>query len=80
MAAAALAAGGGPGSGPAAAPAGGPGPALAASRRKDGGPAGKFWESPDTVSQLDSVRVWLGKHYKKVRPGGGRGTGREGSL
>uniref|UniRef100_A0A8U8C226 Uncharacterized protein n=1 Tax=Geospiza parvula TaxID=87175 RepID=A0A8U8C226_GEOPR len=31
----------------------------------DGGPAGKFWESPDTVSQLDSVRVWLGKHYKK---------------
>uniref|UniRef100_A0A8C3MYC2 Uncharacterized protein n=1 Tax=Geospiza parvula TaxID=87175 RepID=A0A8C3MYC2_GEOPR len=65
MAAAALAAGGGPGSGPAAAPAGGPGPALAAARRKDGGPAGKFWESPDTVSQLDSVRVWLGKHYKK---------------
>ncbi|XP_071416435.1 SWI/SNF complex subunit SMARCC1 isoform X2 [Pithys albifrons albifrons] len=65
MAAAALAAGGGPGSGPAAAPGGGPGPALAAARRKDGGPAGKFWESPDTVSQLDSVRVWLGKHYKK---------------
>uniref|UniRef100_A0A8B9ZF92 SWI/SNF related, matrix associated, actin dependent regulator of chromatin subfamily c member 1 n=1 Tax=Anas platyrhynchos TaxID=8839 RepID=A0A8B9ZF92_ANAPL len=31
----------------------------------DGGPTGKFWESPDTVSQLDSVRVWLGKHYKK---------------
>uniref|UniRef100_A0A8C3DIQ7 SWI/SNF related BAF chromatin remodeling complex subunit C1 n=1 Tax=Corvus moneduloides TaxID=1196302 RepID=A0A8C3DIQ7_CORMO len=33
--------------------------------RGDGGPTGKFWESPDTVSQLDSVRVWLGKHYKK---------------
>uniref|UniRef100_A0A8C3K7K2 SWI/SNF related, matrix associated, actin dependent regulator of chromatin subfamily c member 1 n=1 Tax=Calidris pygmaea TaxID=425635 RepID=A0A8C3K7K2_9CHAR len=31
----------------------------------DGGPTGKFWESPETVSQLDSVRVWLGKHYKK---------------
>ncbi|KAB1264606.1 SWI/SNF complex subunit SMARCC1 [Camelus dromedarius] len=29
------------------------------------GPASKFWESPETVSQLDSVRVWLGKHYKK---------------
>lgn len=39
---------------------------LAVYRRKDGGPASKFWESPETVSQLDSVRVWLGKHYKKV--------------
>ncbi|KAG8525046.1 SWI/SNF complex subunit SMARCC1 [Galemys pyrenaicus] len=38
---------------------------LAVYRRKDGGPASKFWESPETVSQLDSVRVWLGKHYKK---------------
>uniref|UniRef100_A0A8C9FEA0 SWI/SNF related, matrix associated, actin dependent regulator of chromatin subfamily c member 1 n=1 Tax=Pavo cristatus TaxID=9049 RepID=A0A8C9FEA0_PAVCR len=47
---------------------GGGGPGLAAlsvARRKDGGPTGKFWESPETVSQLDSVRVWLGKHYKK---------------
>uniref|UniRef100_A0A8C7CBZ3 SWI/SNF related BAF chromatin remodeling complex subunit C1 n=1 Tax=Neovison vison TaxID=452646 RepID=A0A8C7CBZ3_NEOVI len=34
-------------------------------RQPDGGPASKFWESPETVSQLDSVRVWLGKHYKK---------------
>lgn len=54
---------------------------LAVYRRKDGGPACKFWESPETVSQLDSVRVWLGKHYKKVGsraagPGaGGRETG-----
>uniref|UniRef100_A0A8V5FKE3 Uncharacterized protein n=1 Tax=Melopsittacus undulatus TaxID=13146 RepID=A0A8V5FKE3_MELUD len=39
--------------------------ALSVARRKDGGPTGKFWESPETVSQLDSVRVWLGKHYKK---------------
>ncbi|KAI2529356.1 SWI/SNF related, matrix associated, actin dependent regulator of chromatin subfamily c member 1 [Homo sapiens] len=64
---AAAAGGGGPGtavgatgSGIAAAAAG-----LAVYRRKDGGPATKFWESPETVSQLDSVRVWLGKHYKK---------------
>uniref|UniRef100_A0A8C2YA74 SWI/SNF related BAF chromatin remodeling complex subunit C1 n=1 Tax=Coturnix japonica TaxID=93934 RepID=A0A8C2YA74_COTJA len=38
---------------------------MAVPWRKDGGPTGKFWESPETVSQLDSVRVWLGKHYKK---------------
>lgn len=72
----AAAAGSGPG---ATAGAGGTGGAAAAAglavyRRKDGGPAGKFWESPETVSQLDSVRVWLGKHYKKVgaRASGGR--------
>uniref|UniRef100_A0A2K5PJA6 Uncharacterized protein n=1 Tax=Cebus imitator TaxID=2715852 RepID=A0A2K5PJA6_CEBIM len=29
------------------------------------GLATKFWESPEMVSQLDSVWVWLGKHYKK---------------
>ncbi|XP_053215488.1 SWI/SNF complex subunit SMARCC1 isoform X1 [Podarcis raffonei] len=53
------AAGGAPGSGvSSAAP-------LSASRRKDGGPSGKFWESPDTVSQLDAARAWLGKHCKK---------------
>ncbi|XP_075348280.1 SWI/SNF complex subunit SMARCC1 [Mycteria americana] len=68
--AAAVAAGGGTGPGAAAAAAvavsGGPGlAALSVARRKDGGPTGKFWESPETVSQLDSVRVWLGKHYKK---------------
>uniref|UniRef100_A0A4X2KZX3 SWI/SNF related BAF chromatin remodeling complex subunit C1 n=1 Tax=Vombatus ursinus TaxID=29139 RepID=A0A4X2KZX3_VOMUR len=68
----AAAAGGGGGGAPGAAAGGaGPGGAAAAAvglalcRRKDGGPAGKFWESPETVSQLDSVRVWLGKHYKK---------------
>ncbi|KAM4705343.1 SWI/SNF complex subunit SMARCC1 [Rhinophrynus dorsalis] len=47
-----------------AAPAGGLA-ALLQARRKDGGPSAKFWESPDTVSQLDCVRVWIGKHYKK---------------
>ncbi|KAK2091064.1 hypothetical protein P7K49_030348 [Saguinus oedipus] len=74
--------GGGPGaavgatgSGAAAVAAG-----LAVYRRKDGGPATKFWESPETVSQLDSVRVWLGKHYKKVgsRARGGPETTRLG--
>ncbi|XP_013924714.1 PREDICTED: SWI/SNF complex subunit SMARCC1 [Thamnophis sirtalis] len=38
---------------------------LSLSRRKDGGPAGKFWESADTASQLEAARVWLAKHYKK---------------
>ncbi|XP_053324033.1 SWI/SNF complex subunit SMARCC1 isoform X2 [Spea bombifrons] len=38
---------------------------LLQARRKDGGPSTKYWESPDTVSQLDGVRVWLGKNYKK---------------
>lgn len=86
MAAAVAAAGGGTGAGPGGAAAaaaaaagavavsGGAGcAALSVSRRKDGGPTGKFWESPETVSQLDSVRVWLGKHYKKVRARRGRG-------
>ncbi|XP_026540814.1 SWI/SNF complex subunit SMARCC1 [Notechis scutatus] len=38
---------------------------LSLSRRKDGGPAGKFWESADTASQLEAARAWLAKHYKK---------------
>lgn len=84
--AAAVAAGGGTGPGAAAAVAVSGGPAMAAlsvARRKDGGPTGKFWESPETVSQLDSVRVWLGKHYKKVRPGATEGicpVGERGGL
>uniref|UniRef100_A0A6I8QEV3 SWI/SNF-related, matrix-associated, actin-dependent regulator of chromatin, subfamily c, member 1 n=1 Tax=Xenopus tropicalis TaxID=8364 RepID=A0A6I8QEV3_XENTR len=45
--------------------AGGGASALSLARKKDGGPASKFWESPETVSQLDSVRAWIGKHYKK---------------
>ncbi|XP_063308936.1 SWI/SNF complex subunit SMARCC1 isoform X2 [Pelobates fuscus] len=40
-------------------------PSLLSARRKDGGPSAKYWDSPDTVSQLDCVRVWLGKNYKK---------------
>jgi len=74
---AAAAGGGGLGTTAGAAGAGGAAAAtgLAVYRRKDGGPASKFWESPETVSQLDSVRVWLGKHYKKVGPRARRGPG-----
>lgn len=55
-----------------AAQAGGAG--KMAVRKKDGGPNVKYYEASDTVSQFDSVRVWLGKNYKKVparlaRPG-----------
>uniref|UniRef100_A0AAQ5XQY8 SWI/SNF related, matrix associated, actin dependent regulator of chromatin subfamily c member 2 n=1 Tax=Amphiprion ocellaris TaxID=80972 RepID=A0AAQ5XQY8_AMPOC len=32
---------------------------------KDGGPSTKFWESSETISQLETVRLWIGKHYKK---------------
>uniref|UniRef100_A0A8C1BT27 SWI/SNF related BAF chromatin remodeling complex subunit C1b n=1 Tax=Cyprinus carpio carpio TaxID=630221 RepID=A0A8C1BT27_CYPCA len=35
------------------------------SRRMDGGPCCKFWESPEIISQLETVRIWIGKHYKK---------------
>uniref|UniRef100_A0A4W5QZT0 SWI/SNF related BAF chromatin remodeling complex subunit C2 n=1 Tax=Hucho hucho TaxID=62062 RepID=A0A4W5QZT0_9TELE len=34
-------------------------------RKKDGGPNVKYFETSDTVSQFDNVRVWLGKNYKK---------------
>ncbi|XP_078287731.1 SWI/SNF complex subunit SMARCC2 isoform X5 [Rhinoraja longicauda] len=34
-------------------------------RKKDGGPNVKYFESSDTVSQFDNVRLWLGKNYKK---------------
>ncbi|XP_043922002.1 SWI/SNF complex subunit SMARCC1 [Protopterus annectens] len=40
-------------------------PAVVQARKKDGGPTAKFWESPETVSQMDAVRVWISKHYKK---------------
>uniref|UniRef100_A0A8C7P604 SWI/SNF related BAF chromatin remodeling complex subunit C1 n=1 Tax=Oncorhynchus mykiss TaxID=8022 RepID=A0A8C7P604_ONCMY len=38
---------------------------MATSLDKDGGPSSKYWESVETVSQIDSVRQWIGKHYKK---------------
>lgn len=40
-----------------------------AHHRKDGSPSAWFWESPDTLAQLEVVRQWIGKHYKKVTPG-----------
>ncbi|XP_036411448.1 SWI/SNF complex subunit SMARCC1-like isoform X1 [Megalops cyprinoides] len=46
-------------------PAGHAGGGSSISRKKDGGPSSKYWESSDTVSQLESVRLWIGKHYKK---------------
>ncbi|XP_024114209.2 SWI/SNF complex subunit SMARCC1 isoform X1 [Oryzias melastigma] len=49
---------GGPASGPV-------GSGTAVGRKKDGGPSTKFWESSETVSQLETVRLWIGKHYKK---------------
>uniref|UniRef100_A0AAR2KYP6 SWI/SNF related, matrix associated, actin dependent regulator of chromatin, subfamily c, member 1a n=1 Tax=Pygocentrus nattereri TaxID=42514 RepID=A0AAR2KYP6_PYGNA len=42
---------------------------LAVERKKDGGPSAKFWESGETVSQLEAVRLWIGKHYKKTAVG-----------
>uniref|UniRef100_A0A674NBA2 SWI/SNF related, matrix associated, actin dependent regulator of chromatin subfamily c member 2 n=1 Tax=Takifugu rubripes TaxID=31033 RepID=A0A674NBA2_TAKRU len=41
------------------------GSGTAVGRKKDGGPSGKFWESSETVAQLETVRLWIGKHYKK---------------
>ncbi|ROL45892.1 SWI/SNF complex subunit SMARCC1 [Anabarilius grahami] len=35
------------------------------SRRMDGGPCCKFWENPEIISQMETVRSWIGKHYKK---------------
>uniref|UniRef100_A0A4W6CQU4 SWI/SNF related BAF chromatin remodeling complex subunit C1b n=1 Tax=Lates calcarifer TaxID=8187 RepID=A0A4W6CQU4_LATCA len=39
---------------------------AAAQRKKDSSPSARFWESPDTLAQLEVVRQWIGKHYKKV--------------
>uniref|UniRef100_A0A3B4ZIF3 Chromo domain-containing protein n=1 Tax=Stegastes partitus TaxID=144197 RepID=A0A3B4ZIF3_9TELE len=38
---------------------------ILAHRKKDSSPSARFWESPDTLAQLDVVRQWMGKHYKK---------------
>uniref|UniRef100_A0A8B9H1J1 Chromo domain-containing protein n=1 Tax=Astyanax mexicanus TaxID=7994 RepID=A0A8B9H1J1_ASTMX len=40
-------------------------PSGALSRRKSGGPSAPFWEGPETAAQLEAVRSWIGKHYKK---------------
>uniref|UniRef100_A0A8C2YWU6 SWI/SNF related, matrix associated, actin dependent regulator of chromatin subfamily c member 2 n=1 Tax=Cyclopterus lumpus TaxID=8103 RepID=A0A8C2YWU6_CYCLU len=62
MATAATTAGGTGSGGPATGPVGG---GTAVGRKKDGGPSTKFWESSETVSQFETVRQWIGKHYKK---------------
>ncbi|KAG5271741.1 hypothetical protein AALO_G00183500 [Alosa alosa] len=62
MATAATAAGG-TGSGGAAASQSGSGTSVG--RKKDGGPSSKYWENSETINQLESVRQWIGKHYKK---------------
>ncbi|XP_047454198.1 SWI/SNF complex subunit SMARCC1 isoform X1 [Mugil cephalus] len=62
MATAATTAGGTGSGGPATGLVGG---GTAVGRKKDGGPSSKFWESSETVSQLETVRLWIGKHYKK---------------
>ncbi|XP_061838801.1 SWI/SNF complex subunit SMARCC1-like isoform X1 [Nerophis lumbriciformis] len=49
-------------SGPNTGPVGG---GTAVGRKKDGGPSAKFWEGSETISQLETVRLWIGKHYKK---------------
>ncbi|XP_038144566.1 SWI/SNF complex subunit SMARCC1b [Cyprinodon tularosa] len=36
-----------------------------AHRKKDSSPSARFWECPDTLAQLEVVRQWIGKHYKK---------------
>uniref|UniRef100_A0A8C5NDD4 SWI/SNF complex subunit SMARCC1-like n=1 Tax=Gouania willdenowi TaxID=441366 RepID=A0A8C5NDD4_GOUWI len=34
--------------------------------KKESIPSTWFWESPDSLAQLEVVRQWIGKHYKKV--------------
>ncbi|KAK7885959.1 hypothetical protein WMY93_025580 [Mugilogobius chulae] len=63
MATTTTAASGAASGGPATGPVSG---GTAVGRKKDGGPSSKFWESSETVSQLETVRLWIGKHYKKV--------------
>lgn len=76
MATAATAAGTAGSGGPAVGQGGGgSGSSLSVGRKKDGGPSAKFWESGETVSQLESVRLWIGKHYKKVSELGPAGPG-----
>ncbi|XP_070702512.1 SWI/SNF complex subunit SMARCC1b [Pempheris klunzingeri] len=38
---------------------------ISVHRKKDSSPSARFWESPDTLAQLEVVRQWVGKHYKK---------------
>ncbi|TTO63373.1 SWI/SNF complex subunit SMARCC1 [Bagarius yarrelli] len=35
-------------------------------RKQDGGPCVEFWENVETLTQLENIRIWISKHYKKV--------------
>ncbi|XP_019119843.1 SWI/SNF complex subunit SMARCC1b [Larimichthys crocea] len=41
------------------------GSGTSAHRKKDSSPSARFWESAETLAQLEVVRQWIGKHYKK---------------
>ncbi|KAM3858385.1 SWI/SNF complex subunit SMARCC1b [Diretmus argenteus] len=41
------------------------GTGTTAHRKKDSSPSAMFWESHDTLTELEMVRQWIGKHYKK---------------
>lgn len=34
--------------------------------KKDGGPNVEFFQSPESLTQFDQIRVWLQKNCKKV--------------
>ena len=34
--------------------------------KKNGGPVSKFWDSPDIIQSLESVKGWLSRNAKKV--------------
>lgn len=39
---------------------------MALGPKKDGGPSVKYFESPETLTALESVKQWLQKNAKKV--------------
>ncbi|KAM4631220.1 SWI/SNF complex subunit SMARCC1b isoform 2-T2 [Polymixia lowei] len=41
------------------------GTGITVQRKKESSPSTRFWESHDTLAQLEAVRQWIGKHYKK---------------
>jgi len=34
--------------------------------KNSGGPIGKFWDAPETITALEHVKGWMSKHAKKV--------------
>ena len=38
-----------------------------AATKKDGGANNKYWDSNETIEQLENVRTWLVKNSRKVR-------------